>query len=44
MGPKLWNAMPNHMNLISDIEQFKSQLTKFLLAVPDLPPIRGYQS
>ena len=44
MGPKLWNAMPYHMNLISDIEQFKSQLTKFLLAVPDLPPIRGYTS
>jgi hypothetical protein len=44
MGPKLWNAMFYHMNLISYIEQFKSQLTKFLLEVPDLPPIRDYTS
>ena len=44
MGPKLWNAMPYHLNLISDLEQLKSQLTKFLLTVPDIPPIRGYTS
>ena len=44
MGPKLWNAMPYHLNLISDLEQFKNQLTKFLLSVPDKPPIRGYTS
>ena len=44
MGPKLWNAMPYHLNGISDLEQFKSRLTKFLLTVPDKPPIRGYTS
>ena len=44
MGPKLWNTMPYHMNVISDHERFKTQLTKFLLAVPDMPPIRGYTS
>ncbi len=42
MGPKLWNTMPYHMNVISDHEHFKTLLTKFLLAVPDMPPIRGY--
>ena len=44
MGPKLWNTMPYHLNLISNFEHFKSQLTKFLLSVPDKPPIRGYTS
>ena len=42
IGPKLWNAMPYHLNVISDQELFKSQLTKFLLSLPDTPPIRGY--
>ena len=44
MGPRLWNAMPYHLNIISDLEQFKNGLTKFLLTVPDMPPIRGYTS
>ena len=42
MGPKLWNAMPYHLNTISDQEHFKSQLTQFMLTLPDTPPIRGY--
>ena len=44
MGPKLWNAMPYHLNVISDLEQFKNQLTKFMLSLPDTPPIRGHIS
>ena len=44
MGPKLWNAMPYHLNVISNLEHFKNQLTSFLLAIPDKPPIRGYTS
>ena len=42
MGPTLWNAMPYHLNIISDLEHFKNGLTKFILTVPDMPPIRGY--
>ena len=42
LGPKLWNAMPYHLNSISDKEHFKSQLTQFMLSLPDTPPIRGY--
>ncbi len=42
MGPKLWNAMPYHLNVISDKELFKCQLTQFMLSLPDTPPIRGY--
>ena len=41
-GPKLWNAMPYNLNIIQDLERFKDQLTKFLLSLPDMPPIRGY--
>ncbi len=41
-GPKLWNAMPYRLNTISDQEHFKSQLTQFMLSLPDTPPIRGY--
>ena len=41
-GPKLWNAMPYQLNVIQDLEQFKDQLTKFMLSLPDMPPIRGY--
>ena len=42
LGPLLWNAMPHHLNTIRDPELFKSQLTKFMLSIPDMPPIRGY--
>lgn len=42
-GPKLWNAMPHHLNSIQSLEHFKDQLTKFLLSFPDKPPIRGYR-
>ena len=41
-GPILWNAMPHHLNIIQDLEQFKSKLTQFLLSIPDRPPIRGW--
>ena len=40
-GPKLWNAIPYHLNVIQDLEHFKDQLTKFMLSLPDMPPIRG---
>ena len=41
-GPKLWNAIPYHLNVIRDFEHFKDKLTKFMLSLPDKPPIRGY--
>ena len=39
-GPKLWNAIPYHLNVIQDLQQ--DRLTKFMLSLPDKPPIRGY--
>ena len=44
MGPKLWNSIPYHMNTITDFANFKNQLTRFMLSVPDKPPIHGYTS
>ena len=41
-GPKLWNVIPYHLNVIQDLEHFKDKLTKFMLSLPDKPPIRGY--
>ena len=41
-GPMLWNAIPYHLNVIQDLQQFKDRLTKFMLSLPDKPPIRGY--
>ena len=43
-GPKLWNAIPYHLNVVDKAEHFKDQLTKFMLSIPDTPPIRGYAS
>ena len=43
-GPKLWNAIPYHLNIVNKAEHFKDQLTKFMLSIPDRPPIRGYAS
>ena len=44
MGPKLWNSIPYPLNNMSDFTSFKNQLTRFMLSVPDKPPIRGYTS
>ena len=42
VGPKLWNAIPYKLNTISNIDDFKQKLTKFMLSVPDTPPVKGY--
>ena len=38
-GPKLWNAMLCHPRVIQNLEQFKGQLTKFMLSLPEKTPI-----
>ena len=42
MGPKLWNCVPRQLTTISELTIFKNKITKFLLLVPDKPPLRGY--
>ena len=44
VGPKLWNAIPHQLNKISNLQTFKSHITKFLLYVPDMPPIKDYST
>ena len=42
MGPRLWNILPSHLHLIAELQQFKTELTKFINQFPDKPPVRGY--
>ena len=42
VGPNLWNKLPASLNEISNFDMFKGALTKFLLKLPDLPPVQGY--
>ena len=42
MGPRLWNCVPYQLTTVNELSIFKNKITKFLLTVPDKPPIRGY--
>ena len=42
IGPNLWNMLPKRINLIGDQHKFKGELTKFVLSLPDKPPVHGY--
>ena len=42
LGPKLWNLLPKTINLIDTLHNFKGELTKFVLSLPDKPPVCGY--
>ena len=39
---KLWNVIPPKLTCITALEVFKVELDKFLLTVPDRPPLPGY--
>lgn len=39
---KLWNSLPYNLTHISSLNLFKVHLDKFLITVPDEPPIPGY--
>ena len=39
---KLWNALPPNLTIITSLELFKTNLDKFLLKLPDKPPLPGY--
>ena len=43
-GPLLWNVLPAHLHTISKFESFKTALTKFLMSIPDWPPVSLYPS
>jgi len=44
LGPKLWNCVPSNITVITDFDKFKTDLTDFLITVPDTPPVSGYTS
>ena len=39
---KLWNKLPPYLTYVTDLVAFKAGLDKFLIDIPDLPPIPGY--
>ena len=43
-GAKLWNVIPNSIRLKSPFTSFKAALTKYLLLLPDNPPVPGIAS
>ena len=43
-GLMLWNSVHKQIRSYSVLESFKNQFTRFMLLVPDEPPIRGYKS
>ena len=42
--PRIWNCIPGHIRKWDTLDLVKRNLTKFMLQVPDKPPIRGYTS
>ena len=43
-GGKLWNLLPKAIKQKTSLVSFKSALTKFILQVPDHPPVPGIAS
>ena len=41
-GPRLWNTIPAHLHQLIELATFKSALIKYLLTIPDTPPVVGY--
>ena len=41
-GPTLWNLLPSSLTSFDTMDKFKSELTKYLMTLPDEPPIAGY--
>ena len=42
LGPKLLNLLPKSINLLDKLQKFKGELTRFVLSLPDRPPVHGY--
>ena len=42
-GPRLFNLIPGHIKNAKSMQSFKNQLDKFLMKIPDYPPIPGYK-
>ena len=42
LGPCLWNTIPGKLTEISSRQQFKNNLTSYLLTISDRPPVKGY--
>ena len=43
-GAKLWNLVPINIKLKKSLGSFKAALTKFIMTIPDHPPVTGIPS
>ena len=39
---QLWNLLPQKTKTFESLEKFKISLSKFLVSIPDKPPVTGY--
>ena len=44
IAPRLWNTLPKRIREEEKFEKFKSSLTRYMLSIPDEPPIQGVRS
>ena len=42
VGPKVWNLLPPELTLTSTFDCFKIGLDRYILTIPDYPPLEGY--
>ena len=43
-GPRLWNTLPKSIRAAGNFTQFKAVLTRYMLSIPDEPPVHGIAS
>ena len=43
-APRLWNTLPKMIRQEESFQRFKASLTRYLLSIPDEPPISGASS
>ena len=39
---KLWNTLPGRLTHIDSLGSFKTELNKYMVKIPDRPPLPGY--
>ena len=43
-APRLWNSLPNSIRSLDTFPRFKAALTRYMLSLPDEPPVYGIPS
>ena len=43
-APRLWNTLPKSIRAVDTFTRFKAALTRYMLSIPDEPPVHGIAS